>query len=108
MTDIMCFQRLGRVIVEIESTYAILAAYCSAVSAVCDITSLFIAGLIRYILYSIKACTMYEVTRLYCLLSSGPSRYTIDDFWRLVWQENVHVIVMATNLFEHARVRTTN
>ena len=34
----------------------------------------------------------------------GPSRHTINDFWRMVWQENVYCIVMATNVFEHARV----
>ena len=34
----------------------------------------------------------------------GPSRHTMNDFWRMVWQENVYCIVMATNVFEHARV----
>ena len=35
---------------------------------------------------------------------AGPSRHTISDFWRMAWQENVRCIVMATNVFEHARV----
>ncbi|KAK2168925.1 hypothetical protein LSH36_13g14049, partial [Paralvinella palmiformis] len=35
---------------------------------------------------------------------TGPNRHTMADFWEMVWQENVHCIVMATNLFEHARV----
>ena len=41
------------------------------------------------------------------IAAQGPSRHTVPDFWRMVWQENVHCIVMATNVFEHARVSTT-
>ena len=39
-----------------------------------------------------------------CLISLGPSRRMVHQFWRMVWQEKVHCIVMATNVFEHARV----
>jgi protein tyrosine phosphatase len=34
----------------------------------------------------------------------GPNRYTLNDFWRMIWQVDSRCIVMATNLFEHARV----
>ena len=35
----------------------------------------------------------------------GPKPNTIFDFWKMVWQENVYVIVMVTNLKEGRKVR---
>lgn len=35
---------------------------------------------------------------------TGPRQKTIPCFWHMVWQENVHCIVMATGLFENANV----
>lgn len=29
---------------------------------------------------------------------------TIIDFWRMVWQENVHQIIMLTNIIEDGKV----
>ncbi|CAH1773965.1 unnamed protein product [Owenia fusiformis] len=37
------------------------------------------------------------------IAAMGPNKDTMGDFWQMVWQENVHCIVMASNLFEHAR-----
>ncbi len=52
----------------------------------------------------VYCCDTCGVVRCVCLLSAGPSRQNINDFWRMVWQENVRCIAMATNVFEHARV----
>ena len=47
-----------------------------------------------------------DMNTFYTLYSLGPNRHTMTDFWEMIWQENVHCIVMATNLFEHARAST--
>jgi protein tyrosine phosphatase len=35
---------------------------------------------------------------------SGPNKHTIKDFWQMVWQEKVDIIVMVTKLQEDRRV----
>ena len=35
----------------------------------------------------------------------GPLHDTTTDFWRLVWQERVHTIVMLANVLENSRVK---
>ncbi|XP_072173151.1 receptor-type tyrosine-protein phosphatase epsilon-like [Diadema setosum] len=38
-------------------------------------------------------------------MAEGPNKASLDDFWRMVWQKRVRVIVMLTNLQEGMRGR---
>jgi len=35
----------------------------------------------------------------------GPQSRTVTQFWQMIWQENVRCVVMATSLFQHAKVQ---
>ena len=39
------------------------------------------------------------------IATQGPNERTVIDFWRLVWQEGVSVIVMLTNVIEGGKVK---
>ncbi|KAJ8925506.1 hypothetical protein NQ315_009345, partial [Exocentrus adspersus] len=41
----------------------------------------------------------YKVPKAY-IATQGPKSTTVDDFWRMVWQENVKHIVMLANVYE--------
>jgi protein tyrosine phosphatase len=44
----------------------------------------------------------YDRPKAY-ITCQGPKFYTIKDFWRLIWQEEIETIVMATNFFEDTK-----
>ena len=35
---------------------------------------------------------------------TGPKENTVNDFWRLVWQQDITQVVMLTNLMERGKV----
>ncbi|XP_065924897.1 receptor-type tyrosine-protein phosphatase alpha isoform X4 [Magallana gigas] len=41
------------------------------------------------------------------IASQGPKQNTLNDFWTMIWQENVSQIVMLTNLKEGVKIKCT-
>ncbi|XP_022111586.1 receptor-type tyrosine-protein phosphatase mu-like, partial [Acanthaster planci] len=52
----------------------------------------------------INACYIkgYKKDKAY-IATQGPNQATLHDFWKMVWQENVHIIVNGTNLVEDGK-----
>lgn len=38
------------------------------------------------------------------IVTQGPTEDTVNDFWRMVWQENVSAIIMLTKTFDFTKV----
>lgn len=43
--------------------------------------------------------------RFFFFIYSGPKSGTIDDYWRMVWQENARILICLTNISEAKTVR---
>lgn len=41
------------------------------------------------------------------IVSQGPNEHTVGDFWQMIWQEDVHIIIMLTKVYEFIRVMCT-
>jgi len=41
-------------------------------------------------------------------LNAGPTKNSVDDFWRMIWEYDVATIFMLTHLVENGKVRLYN
>lgn len=48
---------------------------------------------------------LLNVSQMSCFFK-GPRPNTLDDFWRMIWQQDVNLIVMITQLIEKTKVRS--
>ncbi|XP_056003140.1 receptor-type tyrosine-protein phosphatase epsilon-like isoform X1 [Ostrea edulis] len=39
------------------------------------------------------------------IATQGPTKNTVQDFWAMIWQENIRVLVMVTNLTEGSKIK---
>ncbi|XP_077981180.1 receptor-type tyrosine-protein phosphatase mu-like isoform X1 [Glandiceps talaboti] len=46
----------------------------------------------------------YKRERAY-IATQGPNKQTVDDLWRMIWEQNIDSILMATNLVENGKVK---
>lgn len=54
-------------------------------------------SIIFYLVQSLLKPNAYIVTQ-------GPTEETVNDFWRMVWQEKVSAIIMLTKTFDFTKV----
>ena len=46
----------------------------------------------------------YKKRKLW-ICAQGPLEYTVPEFWRMVYEQNVEMIIMLTNLEEYNRIK---
>lgn len=46
----------------------------------------------------------YNMNNAY-IATQGPKPNTVNDFWRMIWQENVKYIVIVANVEENGKVK---
>ena len=42
----------------------------------------------------------YAVFDIKVSVSTGPTKHTVDDFWRMLWEQEVSIVVMVTKVYE--------
>ena len=84
------------------SCMCISSVYTAPISAVTfNSQQMWIALLILCWLYSVHLCIQTSNNNIYI----GPLKKTVVDFWRMIWQENVHTVAMVTNLKENNKIK---
>ena len=74
-----------------------------------DLHSIYLKKLITWKAYSFTLENAHGCMCIYAnapfIVFQGPNKVTVNDFWRMIWQENCLSIVMLTNTVEQGKVR---
>lgn len=63
-------------------------------------------GAVVYSTHKLPDCCLIDhpLSFCICLGLSGPKEETVNDYWRMIWEQNTATIVMVTNLKERKEV----
>ena len=56
------------------------------------------------ILISTRSATTLQDGKFSFIAAQGPKSRTVQDFWWMLWEQEVEVVVMVTNCIENGRV----